>query len=79
MNGLHGIGRDGGVVGNGRHLEVVEGMTVCGEIVGRGVNETGEVAVASQDVDGLEEVGKELANLPQVVIGTWPPQALSWC
>ena len=37
MNGLHGIGGNGGVVRNKWHHEVVEGMTVSGEIVGRGI------------------------------------------
>ena len=46
-------------------------MTVCNEIVGRGVDETGEVVAASWNVNGLEEVGKELPNPLQVIVG--------WC
>lgn len=68
-NGLHGISGNGGVIGDERCLEVVKGMTVCGKIVGWGDDETGEVVMASPDVDGLEEVGKELINLLQVFVG----------
>ena len=67
-NSLCGVGGSGGVIGDKRCLEMVKGVTVCGKIVGRCVNETGEVVAASRDVDGLVEVGKELANLLQVVV-----------
>ena len=69
VDGLGGIGGDGRVIGDKRRLEAVKGMTVCGEIVSRGIDKTGEVVAASWDVDGLEKVGKKLANLLQVVIG----------
>ena len=68
-NGLRGVGGDGGVIGVKPRLDAVEGMTISSEIVGRGVDETGEAFVASRDVDRLEEVGEELANLLQVVVG----------
>jgi hypothetical protein len=68
---LHGIGGDRGVVCNERRLKTVEGVTVCGKIVRRGIDETREVVMASRNVDGLEEVGEELPNPLQVIIG--------WC
>ena len=44
-------------------------MTLCGELVGNCVNETGEVVSSSWDVDGLEEVHEELPNPLRVIIG----------